>query len=89
MRFFLLLFLVYQNKKTSPQAIIDGENGQTILHFVDDRSTWISAVERIATPVLSNMAEGKLRLLLSKVRKQQSSTAYFEALVRTLDGISP
>lgn len=55
----------------------------------DDRALWCAAAERIATPVLSHMAEGKLSATLPRTNKNRATTATFEALARTLNGIAP
>lgn len=55
----------------------------------DDRALWCAAAERIATPVLSHMAEGKLQTTLPMTNKNRATTASFEALARTLNGIAP
>jgi len=60
---------------------------------MDDRAYWVSVMERIAQPVLSNLAAGQLRAMMpleahprAKARDQCS---YLEAFGRTLAGIAP
>lgn len=55
----------------------------------NDRALWCTAAERIASPVLTHMAEGTLQASLPATNKNRASTAAFEALARTLNGIAP
>jgi hypothetical protein len=63
---------------------------------IDDRKLWLSYMDKIARPVLSNLAEGKLKeqmpvVLSAKVdnREGRTQAAYLEAFGRTLSGIAP
>ncbi len=62
----------------------------------DDRKLWLSYMDKIARPVLSNLSEDKLKekmpVILSKRidnAASRSKVAYLEALGRTLSGIAP
>lgn len=62
----------------------------------DDRKLWLSHMDKIARPVLSNLAEGKLKermpvVLSAKVDNKDNRTkaAYLEAFGRTLSGMAP
>ena len=62
----------------------------------DDRKVWLSYMDKIARPVLSNLAEdqlkGKMPVALSKRvdnADNRSKVAYLEAFGRTLSGIAP
>ena len=65
----------------------------------DKRSTrevWINYMDRIARPVISNMAEGKLKANMPVKfsdhvdnRESRAKVAYLEAFGRTLSGIAP
>lgn len=63
--------------------------GAALCLRADDRALWCAAAERIATPVLAHMAEGKLQASLPATNKNRATTASFEALARTLNGIAP
>ena len=54
-----------------------------------DREVWAAAAERIARPVLEAGAEGRLQASLPMTNKNRASTAAFEALARTLNGLAP
>ena len=63
---------------------------------VDDRTLWLSYMDKIARPVISSLAEGKLKenmpvVLSPKIDNKESRTkaAYLEAFGRTLSGIAP
>ncbi len=63
---------------------------------VDDRKLWLSYMDKIARPVMSNLAEGKLKERLPVVlsaridnRENRIKAAYLEAFGRTLSGIAP
>lgn len=88
---FVIFFIIYKYISIffTPQVSINGKNNGSILYMINEREMWVSAVERIVTPVLTNMAEGNLQSYLAKIRKERSSTASFEAIARTLDGIAP
>jgi hypothetical protein len=62
----------------------------------NDRQVWLSYMDKIARPVLSNLAEDRLRekmtIALSKTidnADHRSKVAYLEAFGRTLSGIAP
>src|SRR5712675_1647886 len=62
----------------------------------NDRKLWLSYMDKIARPVLSNLSEDKLKekmpVILSKRidnAESRSKVAYLEALGRTLSGIAP
>jgi hypothetical protein len=62
----------------------------------NDRALWLSYMDKIARPVLSNLAENKLKekmpVVLSKRTdnaESRSKVAYLEAFGRTLSGIAP
>lgn len=63
---------------------------------VEDRKLWLSYMDKIARPVMANLAEGKLKekmpvVLSAKVdnRENRTKAAYLEAFGRTLSGIAP
>jgi hypothetical protein len=63
---------------------------------MNDRALWLSYMDKIARPVLSNLAENKLKekmpVVLSKRidnADNRSKVAYLEAFARTLSGIAP
>lgn len=88
--FFTFIFYYYAiNSFSFPSLKYNSGDNEKLLHTVDERLLWVTSLERIVTPVLMNMAEGKLQSLLSNIRKEGSSTACFEAIARTLDGIAP
>jgi hypothetical protein len=62
----------------------------------DDRKVWLSYMDKIARPVLSNLAEDRLKermhVVLSKNvdnRENRLKASYLEAFGRTLSGIAP
>ncbi|HEX6180281.1 MAG TPA: DUF2264 domain-containing protein, partial [Chitinophagaceae bacterium] len=62
----------------------------------NDRKTWLSHLDKLARPVLSSLAEGKLKEVmpveLSKRtdnKENRTKAAYLEAFGRTLSGIAP
>ena len=62
----------------------------------NDRQLWLSYMDKIARPVLSNLSEDKLKekmpVILSRRidnAESRSKVAYLEALGRTLSGIAP
>lgn len=62
----------------------------------DDRKLWLSYMDKIARPVLSNLAEGRLKekmpVVLAKNidnKEDRTKASYLEAFGRTLCGISP
>lgn len=65
-----------------------------IQSVIDDRKYWVGLLDKIATPVLSNMSKG---LLVKNMRVQNSPTydkrdrrvAYMEAFGRLIAGIAP
>ena len=74
--------------------LIGASSAQT--KAVDDRTFWLSYMDKIARPVISNLAEGKLKenmpvVLSPKVDNKEGRTraAYLEAFGRTLSGIAP
>lgn len=63
---------------------------------IDPRTEWLSYMDKVARPVMSNIAEGKLKgemqVELSVTidnPEQRKEVAYLEAFARTLCGISP
>ena len=63
---------------------------------VSDRTVWLRYMDKVARPVLSNLAEDKLKeimpVVLSKKvdnRENRLKASYLEAFARTLCGISP
>jgi hypothetical protein len=63
---------------------------------VDDRKIWLSYLDKLARPVLSNLAEDKLKermpVVLSKKvdnKENRLKASYLEAFGRTLSGIGP
>ena len=63
---------------------------------LSDRKLWLSYMDKIARPVLSNLAENKLKermpvMLSERIDNSESRTkaAYLEAFGRTLSGIAP
>jgi hypothetical protein len=57
-----------------------------------DRDTWIQLLERVATPVLANLAEGRLRQRMPVEQAQgsdRSKVTHLEAVGRLLNGIAP
>ena len=62
----------------------------------NDRQLWLTYLDKLAKPVLSNLAEDKLKekmpVVLSKTidnADNRSKVAYLEAFARTLSGIAP
>jgi hypothetical protein len=62
----------------------------------NDRKIWLNYLDKIAKPVLSNLAQGKLKeqmpVELSKTvdnKENRKQASYLEALGRTLSGIAP
>src|SRR6476660_7490907 len=62
----------------------------------NDRKLWLSYMDKIARPVLSNLSEDRLKekmpVILSKRidnAESRRKVAYLEALGRTLSGIAP
>jgi len=58
----------------------------------DDRAYWVAVADRVARPVLSAMAEGRLRATMpvgGKDAERNASRTTYEALGRTLAGIAP
>ncbi len=60
-----------------------------VARAVGDREVWVAAATRIAEPVLAHGAEGRLQQTLPMTNKNRASTASFEALARTLNGLAP
>jgi hypothetical protein len=65
-------------------------------HAVTDRALWLSYLDKVARPVLSNLAADKLKekmtVILSKNidnADNRSKVAYLEAFGRTFSGIAP
>lgn len=63
---------------------------------VNDRKFWLTQLDKVARPVLSNLAAGKLRenmpvILSPKVdnKETRAQVAYLEAFGRVLEGIAP
>jgi hypothetical protein len=63
---------------------------------IDDRKLWLNYLDKIARPVLSNLAENRLKakmpvVLSPKVdnRENRLKASYLEAFGRTLSGIAP
>ena len=54
-----------------------------------DRSAWVEAATRIAGPVLEQAAGGRLQEALPAINAKRASTASFEGLARTLNGLAP
>ncbi|WP_374164791.1 DUF2264 domain-containing protein [Arcticibacter sp. MXS-1] len=64
--------------------------------IADDRTVWLEYMMKVARPVISNLAEGKLKAQMPDVlsptidnREHRSKVAYLEAFGRTLCGIGP
>ena len=59
--------------------------------MTETRKYWINTLLRIASPVLSNMAEGKLRSVMPIEAKEprRAAVTHLEALGRTLTGLAP
>src|SRR5687767_6571610 len=62
----------------------------------NDRKTWLLHLDKLARPLLSSLAEGKLKevmpVQLSKRtdnKENRTKAAYLEAFGRTLSGIAP
>jgi len=62
----------------------------------NDRKVWLSTLDKIARPVLSNLAENKLKETMPVVlsrridnKETRSKVAYLEAFGRVLSGIAP
>ena len=79
--FSLLLFVFVQSQSNKAE---------------NDRKTWLSHLDKLARPVLSSLAEGKLKEVmpveLSKRtdnKENRTKAAYLEAFGRTLSGIAP
>jgi len=58
-------------------------------HGDEDRRYWVALLERIARPVLSAAAEGRLGASLPPSRPERGRAATSEAICRTLVGIAP
>ncbi len=56
---------------------------------VTDRDVWVAAATRIAEPVLAQGAKGNLQRALPMTNANRATTASFEALARTLNGLAP
>src|SRR6476619_7235125 len=63
---------------------------------LNDRQLWLNYMDKIAQPVLKNLAENTLKanmpVVLSKTidnAESRSKVAYLEAFGRTLSGIAP
>lgn len=63
---------------------------------VSDRTTWLNYLDKIAKPVLSNLAQDQLKekmpVELSKTvdnKENRKQASYLEAFARTLSGIAP
>jgi hypothetical protein len=81
---FLSLFFAY--------TLLNGQKAKV----VNDRALWLSYMDRIARPVLSNLAEDKLKERMpvtvavnSDNPEHRAKVAYLEAFGRTLCGIAP
>jgi hypothetical protein len=79
--FFVPATIIAQNKTNTP---------------VNDRTLWLNYMDKIARPVLSALAEDKLKekmpVILSKRidnAENRSKVAYLEAFGRTLSGVAP
>jgi hypothetical protein len=75
-------------------TFVAGSNAQN--KIASDRSTWLRLMDKTARPVLSSLANGKLKetmpvVLSPKVdnREARKRTSYLEAFGRTLSGIAP
>lgn len=62
----------------------------------DDRKVWLAYLDKLARPILSNLADDKLKEKMPVVlsvrvdnKEQRSKSAYLEAFGRILSGISP
>lgn len=69
---------------------------QSQIPATEDRKFWLAQMDRIARPILSNLAEDKLKermpvVLSNKIdnRETRIRPAYLEAFGRTLSGIGP
>ena len=76
------------------KATDNKNNGQKTT--VSERQYWLSQMDRIARPVFSNLAEGKLKermtlTLSDRVdnKTNRTNAAYLEAFGRTLSGLGP
>lgn len=63
---------------------------------VNDRTTWLSYLDKVSRPVMQSLAEGRLKEKLPKTMSKRidnaesrSKVAYLEAFGRTLMGIAP
>ena len=56
-----------------------------------DRIYWVSTLQKIAFPVLNNLAKGSLRknMPYESISPENQKFAYFEAFARVFNGISP
>lgn len=84
----LLFFLVL----ITPSAIAQQSNGNGLA----DRKLWLQYMDKLARPVLSNLAANQLKQKMpvmlannSDNRASRSKAAYLEAFGRTLSGIAP
>jgi hypothetical protein len=77
-------------------AVISSAQPQPAKDGLADRKLWLSYMDKIARPVISNFAEDRLKermpvQLSERIDNKESRTkaAYLEAFGRTLSGISP
>jgi hypothetical protein len=59
---------------------------------IEDRDQWIALLERVATPVLTSLAEGQLRQRMPVEQAEgsdRSKVTHLEAVGRLLNGIAP
>jgi hypothetical protein len=78
----------------APAALIARSGGGTSREdsTFADRAAWIQILERVATPVLVNLAEGRLRERMPVEQQpgsDRSKVTYLEAVGRLLNGIAP
>ncbi|MEO6453170.1 MAG: DUF2264 domain-containing protein [Ginsengibacter sp.] len=64
--------------------------------IMNDRTAWLNYLDKVSRPVMSNLAEGRLKEKLPKTMSKRvdnagsrSQVAYLEAFGRTLMGIAP
>jgi len=84
---FFILFSFFGYHAAAQKKTPDGKQ---------DRQFWLASMDKIARPVISNLAEGRLKqtmpvVLSEKIDNKESRTkaAYLEAFGRTLSGIAP
>ena len=75
-------------------AVLSCSSQKTRWSENEDRDFWLSSMDRIARPVLTNLAEGTLKAnmpveSLDSVKRPRRPFTHLEALGRTMTGIAP